>query len=252
MSLKHVAPMVACLSIVLAGCVADSASSGAGPAVPLKEAKLNIEHNAKDEDTGFQGFLDSEGWRKMTITGPDGRVLTLQAEGELASLGMTELFFETVEPANADVPIAEILEQLPEGRYRFEGEGVEAGEETGRTTGVAWLTHTIPQGPPLLWPEEGATVPLEDLVVRWGLVDRSIEGKPVRIIAYQLIVEKDETPDPHMIGKRGLSVYLPATTTQLTVPREFLEPGTAYLWEVLAIEESGNQALMSGAFQTSR
>jgi hypothetical protein len=30
-------------------------------AIPLKEAKLNIEHNAKDEDTGFQGFLDSEG-----------------------------------------------------------------------------------------------------------------------------------------------------------------------------------------------
>ena len=30
--------------------------------VPLKDAKLNIEHNATDRDTGFQGFVDSEGW----------------------------------------------------------------------------------------------------------------------------------------------------------------------------------------------
>nr|MBA2295317.1 hypothetical protein [Actinomycetota bacterium] len=29
----------------------------------LKDAKLNIEHNATDKDTGFQGFVDSEGWR---------------------------------------------------------------------------------------------------------------------------------------------------------------------------------------------
>ena len=27
----------------------------AGRTIPLKEAKLNIEHNATDEDTGFQG-----------------------------------------------------------------------------------------------------------------------------------------------------------------------------------------------------
>jgi len=27
-------------------------------------------------------------------------------------------------------------------------------------------------------------------------------------------------------------------------------PGTAYKWEVLAIEESGNQTLSSGAFDT--
>ena len=40
----------------------------------------------------------------MTVTGPDGKVLNFKAEGELGQLGMTELFFETVEPKNADVP----------------------------------------------------------------------------------------------------------------------------------------------------
>jgi hypothetical protein len=37
-------------------------------AIPLKEAKLNIEHNAKDNDTGFQGAIDSEGWDRITAT----------------------------------------------------------------------------------------------------------------------------------------------------------------------------------------
>jgi hypothetical protein len=53
-----------------------------------------------------------------------------------------------------------------------------------------------------------------------------------------------------MIGKMGLSIYFPAAVTSTIVPRGFLEPGAAYSWEVLAIEESGNQTLSSGSFST--
>jgi len=53
-----------------------------------------------------------------------------------------------------------------------------------------------------------------------------------------------------MIGKRGLSMYLTATVSTITVPKGFLELATKYLWEVLAIEESGNQTLSSGEFET--
>ena len=52
------------------------------------------------------------------------------------------------------------------------------------------------------------------------------------------------------MGKNAISVYLPASATSLTVPNEFLEPATAYLWEVLAIGESGNQTLSSSDFET--
>jgi hypothetical protein len=45
-------------------------------------------------------------------------------------------------------------------------------------------------------------------------------------------------------------MYLPASVTEITIPKEFLEPGTNYNWEVLAIEESGNQSLMSSQFST--
>ena len=81
-------------------------------------------------------------------------------------------------------------------------------------------------------------------------MSKTIAGKPVRIIAYQLIIEKDVDPHRHMIGKFGLSMYLPPSVTHIDVPDGFLEPRTAYSWEVLAIERSGNQTLSSGSFRT--
>ena len=196
-----------------------------GKSIPLKEAKLNIEHNAKDNDTGFQGFLDSGGWSEITVTGPDGEVLEFEGEGKLGQLGLTELFFETVEPENADVPIVDVLETLPAGKYKFEGCAIENGEIQGRTTGTALLTHDIPKGPELLAPEEDAEVSAdEDLLISWEPVDETIEGDNIKIIAYQLIIEKDVPPDQHMIGKFGLSMYLPPDVTEMRIPAEFLEP----------------------------
>ncbi len=220
--------------------------------IPLKEAKLNIEHNATDLDTGFQGFVDSEGWERLEVRGPDGKlILRFEGRGELRSLGLTELFFETVEPENADVPIQEMLAKLPEGEYTFVGRAIEDGERAGTTLGTALLTHDIPAGPVLLSPADGATVPTTGLIIRWSLVTQTITGSSVDIISYQLIVEKVEEPHPHMIGKLGsLSMYLPPSVTSIAVPEGFLEPGTQYEWEVLAIEESGNQTLSSSAFQT--
>ena len=221
-----------------------------GARVPLKEAKLNIEHNATDRDTGFQGFVDSEGWRRLDVRGPGGKLLTFKGRGALGKLGLTELFFETVEPENADTPIKRMLARLPGGRYRIAGTAQENGKRVGRTAGTAWLTHDIPEGPRLVSPAEGAIVPTRGVIADWEPVSKTITGEPVRIIAYQLIIEKDVEPPPHMIGKFGLSMHLAPSVTSVEVPDGFLEPGTAYSWEVLAIERSGNQTLSSGAFRT--
>jgi len=230
----------------------EMATATSAKPIPLKEAKLNIEHNAKDKDTGFQGFLDSEGWKEMTITGPDGKVLEFEAEGKLGRLGMTELFFETVEPENAYVPIPKLLKTLPAGKYKFEGIAIENGKVLGKTAGAALLTHKIPRGPELLTPAEDKVVsPDKDLLMSWKPVKKALDGSAVKIIAYQLIIEKDEEPQPNMIGKFGLSMYLPPEVTSMSIPKKFLEPGTDYEWEVLAIEESGNQTLMSSSFSTS-
>jgi hypothetical protein len=239
-------------ALVLGATTSLTANAKPKAPIPLKEAKLNIEHNATDQDTGFQGAIDSDGWKRLDVTGPDGNVvLTLRGRGELADLGLTELFFETVEPENADTPIAEMLDKLPAGDYTIAGPAQENGENLGRTEGVALLTHAIPAGPVLLAPAEGATVPTTGLIASWSPVTKTIDGDDVTIIAYQLIIEKDAPPHPHMIGKMSsLSMYLPPSVTSVTVPDEFLEAGTPYAWEVLAIEESGNQTLSSGTFAT--
>ncbi|MGI8480164.1 MAG: hypothetical protein ACR2M2_09995 [Gaiellaceae bacterium] len=172
------------------------ARSAANAVVKLKDAKLNIEHNATDEDTGFQGFIDSEGWRRLDVRGPGGKVLRFEGRGALAKLGVTELFFETVEPENADVPIDEMLAKLPEGNYTIARPSQENGKSAGRTSGTALLTHDIPAGPMLVAPVEGAKVPTHGVVARWKPVTKTITGDPVRIIAYQLIIERDAEPAP--------------------------------------------------------
>jgi hypothetical protein len=242
--------LLAAALVAAAVVYADSGGGVTASVVPLKDAKLNIEHNATDKDTGFQGFIDSEGWRRLDVRGPDGQVLSFEGRGSLAKLGLTELFFETVEPENADVPIAEMLAKLPEGNYAIAGPGQENGKSTGRTSGTALLTHDIPAGPKLIAPKEDATVPVRGVVARWQPVTQTIMGEPVEIIAYQLIIEKDTKPHRHMIGKLGLSIYVPRTVTSIAVPNGFLEPRTAYDWEVLAIERSGNQTLSSRSFRT--
>jgi len=145
-------------------------------------AKLLIEHNATDEDTGFQLATDGEAWKALDIFGPeDKRVLSVRARGRLRRLGLTEMFFETEEPENAEVRIPDVLANLPEGDYEFEGRSVDGIEMEG----VATLTHAIPAGPELVAPLEGAMVsPDMDLLIDWDPVTETISGAPVDVTHY--------------------------------------------------------------------
>lgn len=255
-----------CLLAAAAGCVAGDVPAagektsdvrrGAGTRqdrgeeeIPFAAAKLLIEHNATAGDTGFQGFVDGEPWRRFEIIAPDGRpVLSVKPRRELARLGLTELFFETQEPANDEVPIAEVLALLPPGEYEFEGQTIDGVELEASAT----LTHTLPAGPTILSPAEGAIVDPDQLVVSWRPVTRTLDGSSdVHIVGYQLIVEKDEEPPfPQSFAGNLFSVHVMAETTSVTVSKEFLDPGSAYKVEVLAIEESGNQTITESTFHT--
>jgi hypothetical protein len=67
------------------------------------------------------------------------------------------------------------------------------------------------------------------------------------ISGYEVIVEKD------IEGQRlrVLDVEVLPDRTRLTVPPEFLEPGTHYLVEVLPIESNANQTITEGSFDTA-
>lgn len=215
----------------------------------MSAAKLLIEHNATDEDTGFQGFADGDPWNELVITDPDGKqILTVYPENGLFDFGLTELFFETSEPLNDEVPISEVLARLPEGTYTFTGDMVD-GDESVLT---ATFTHTIPAGPELLTPADGSTdVDPDNAIISWEPVTQDINGSAVTIVGYQVIVEKDEEPRyPQGFAQSQFSIYLPATNTSIAVPAEFMESGEAYAYEVLAIEVSGNQTLSSAEFET--
>ena len=222
--------------ISVAAIHAGSGSAGAAAVVPLKDAKLNIEHNATDEDTGFQGFVDSEGWRQLDVRGPGGQVLRFEARGTLAKLGLTELFFESVEPENRDVPIEEMLAKLPKAGTRSPVPARRTAQAPAAHPAAPGSRTTSRPAPSSLPPR---TARLED--------DRGQAGDDRRVPAHH---RAGRRATPAHDGKLGLSIYVPRTVTSIAVPNGFLLPRTAYKWEVLAIERSGNQTLSSGSFRT--
>lgn len=241
------------LFALLAGCTAEANTAHESPAlaqetIELEKAKLIIEHNATDEDTGFQGFVDGEEWKRLDIRDPDGHPLvSVDARGNLRELGLTELFFETQEPANDEVPIGEVLARLPAGDYEVLARTVDGLLARGSAT----LSHTIPAGPQITSPADGAEVEDDiDLVVAWEPVTESLCGADVTITHYQLIVERAEQPAHPGFGSETLSIHVSGSVTSMRVPHEFLQPGTDYKFEVLAIEEGGNQTISSGEFST--
>lgn len=213
--------------------------------VELDDARLKIETNDTDGDAGVQVFIDADPWRVMEIFHPDGRRLFRSTTGGIFSeQGGTELFLESGEPSFDEVSFEEFLARFPEGEYPFRGRGTE-GE---RYFGTATLTHNIPAGPILVGPHEGgALVDPDNAVVEWEPVDPP-GGSP--IIAYQVLVVLDGTDLP-ALPKISLDVMMPPTATSLAVPPGFLRPDTLYEWEVLSIEESGNQTLSSSFFRTA-
>ena len=80
-------------------------------------------------------------------------------------------------------------------------------------------------------------------VLDWLPVTTSISGALLDVVRYEVIVENDVL---------NFDVKFPAATgTQLTVSPGLLQPGTKYIFEVLAVEKSGNQTITEGCFTTA-
>ena len=162
----------------------------------------------------------------------------------MAKQGGTELFLESAEPDFSELPLEEFLKRFPEGEYKFLGRGL-GGEHL---FGSVFLTHHIPEGPVLISPlEDDPPQDPNNTVLEWNPVG-PVSGSP--IIAYQVLVVQKESPF-QAIPKITLDIMMPAAATSLAVPPGVLLPDTEYEWEVLAIEQSGNQTLSSSFFTTA-
>ena len=212
-----------------------AAAPGKGAKLELEEANIFWEYNSTDNDLGVHVFLDGEDWKKMTITNPLGhRLFDVKGQGLYKKLGMSELFFEGAEPVlGEELELEELLAGFPEGEYEFEGKT--AGGDT--IEGEDDFTHAIPAGPKVVLEMSGS----DFLRISWSEVTAPPPGfpdRPIEIVAYQVLV--DEVFD----------VIVPSSVLSVTVTPELvaaLENGE-HEFEVLAIEESGNQSITESSF----
>jgi hypothetical protein len=204
--------------------------------IRFEDARLIVEVNDTDGDAGLQVFLDGEAWRRVSIHFPDGReLLDIRTSGDVRDYGLTELFSESSEPPFTEFPLSRFKELFPEGRYTFEGVSIDGVPMVAS----AQLSHDIPDGPVIEAPADGAVLGRDEVLVRWR---PGSQPAGVDITDYQVVVTRE---DP----LRVMSVDLPASVTTLKVPRQFLQAGTEYAVEVLAIDRSGNQTLTEIFFE---
>lgn len=216
-------------------------------AVPIATAKLFIEYNSTDDDIGVHGAFDDHGWSRLSVFDPNGKpILAVKPQKQLKDLTVAGIFFESREPPSQEFSFEDLKRRFPEGLYQVQGTTFDGRELTGAAT----FTHAVPAAPSVIFPTEGAVVPIDGFAVEWEDVTATVDGRPVRITGYEIIVTRERNDDPHGFSRPVYDVHVPPDRNRLSVPAEFFEPGTAYELEVLALEESGNQTITVLFFTT--
>ena len=233
-----IAMTIAVAGVTLAGGTNDEASAGGNPSgnattqgnpcsfqttgrrTKIATAKLIVEYNATDDDIGVHGAFDDQGWKRLCVFDPSGRpVLHVGPRGQLLDLTMAGIFFESREPPASEFSFADLRAAFPEGGYTVRGESFDGTILVGSAT----FTHDVPAAPEITAPElaedskgtRANPVPLNGLAIDWDQVTRTVNGGPVSITGYEVIVTKENrrrsprvlTPDLRRAptGERGSS-----------------------------------------------
>ncbi|MDP9495312.1 MAG: hypothetical protein M3P87_08735 [Actinomycetota bacterium] len=237
-----------------------TSAAGQEPTCPtegevLETAKLYVEHNATDADTGVHGLFGGEAWSELCLWDPNGQLIMLvDPQGPLGDLTVSDLFFESREPPNDEFSMDDLKAAFPEGEYKVGGTDFERIPRVG----VALFTHDVPAEPditaPVLAEDEEtageAIVSSIGMVVTWDPVTELVSGDSLTVTGYEVIVTKVDHDDPNGWSRPVYDVHVGPDATSLSVPVEFFEPATVYELEVLAIEVSGNQTISVGFFTT--
>ena len=231
-------------SLVLALFLLPAAALPGGQEIELDEVEVFIEFNSTDGDFGIQFFWDGEPWDRMKVEDPEGDVvLKVKIDESLREQGLTEGFFESAEPSKKVLSMDEFLERFPEGTYEFEGRTLENDELEGE----AAFTHVLPAPPANLYPGDGDVVDARArLILSFDAVTRDLNGNPLEPELYEVVLETENGI------LRVLSMTLEGDTLrpEVTVPPQFLDPGTEYKLEVIVQEESGNRTISETEFTT--
>ena len=184
---------------------------GNGKKVAIATAKLIVEYNATDQDIGVHGAFDDQGWSKLCVYDPDGDlVLRASPESQLKDLTIAGIFFESREPPIDEFSFEDLKARFPEGRYNVRALGFDGT----RLVGNATFTHDVPAAPTVTAPSDGAEVDPDDLTVRWKDVTETVDGAPVTITGYEVIITKEQHVDPHGFSQPIYDVHVPPTATR--------------------------------------
>lgn len=131
--------------------LAFAATASGHDVVELDEAEVFIEWNSTDTDFGIQFFCDSIGFTSMSVRNGDGkRVLKVRTAWNMKAQGLTEGFFESVEPPASELSMREFFDRHPEGTYTLRGLSI-GGDWL---VGEAEFAHTLPARPRISSPRK--------------------------------------------------------------------------------------------------
>ena len=214
---------------------------------------FNIELNATDLDVGVRGFFDYEPWEELEIEDPNDKTIAkVKAKKSMKHQGFAEWFYESGEPNLEDVSFSEFFDRFPAGFYEFEDETTEDDEVECEEL----FTHVIPCAPEISATGHSAT----GVTISWDPVTQVVDAETtddnivdeleeplacensavLLIIGYEVIVETED--------EKRYTIELPGDATSVTVPPKFIELGSEFQYEVLAIEDSGNQTITEEEF----
>ena len=220
----------------------------------FSEALVFFELNDTDGDLGIHALIDGEPWTDLAID--DGAnnsvILHVQGQGNLGGeIGLTEIFFESVEPPFDELDPEDFFDLFPEGMYEISAETLEGGMLKSKTR----VTHTMP-APPVAMVNGlpaaencDADLPVvsDPVIISWEPVtashpDLGNSGVSITVVNYEVVVEVEGT-------RFRNAVILPPEATSVEVPAEILELSDEIKFEILVREKSFNQAAMESCFE---
>jgi hypothetical protein len=212
------------------------------------ECFFNIEFNATDRDVGVRGFFDYEPYDVLELRDPDGEpIANLDTSLSLALQGIAEFFFESGEPNLEDLSLVDFLDRFGVGIYVYGAAPIDEEDEDFILC-PAVFTHVIPCGP---------EIRLTGRVIRWDPVTTVVDPsqtdqddvvcvppgdleQELNIVGYEVVAENEDGEFIIKLLVAEFIIKLPSSATSVLVPPQF---GTIEKYEVLAIDEDGNQSI---------
>jgi hypothetical protein len=195
----------------------------------FEKVGVYLEQNLRDKDAEvkFEAIAGNTGLATLKVTAPDGRIL-IDFKAPESKLGIRHLILESPEPK--DLPTVQA--DFPAGSYRFSG-------LTGsgrKLEAEAVLSHRLPEATSFIYPRpDQKYVAVAPLDIKW---------RPVKSSAASIVILEQEH------SGRQIRTNLSSTATEFTVPRGFLQPGTAYTLAIGTVTKEGNKSFTEITFST--